>query len=86
MSVDTVSDETAFYPYMWVDGPDECVELYAAANFRCTYASYGGVGCPSGSFTAPSDGSYRVVVQSGGSCVSEEVSYTIDVRTDPSEL
>ena len=80
VTVDTIAADTAFDPQVYVTGPSECIVGSADDTFDCSYPppSYQ---CPSLSFTADEAGTYRVVVRSLGSCVSDEGAYAVDVRT-----
>ncbi len=83
VTVDTVSDGTAFDPWMWVNDGESCTIGEADDSFDCTFPppKYS---CPSVSFTAAGT-AYEVVVASYGSCAGAlgEYALSIDTSTDP---
>jgi hypothetical protein len=62
VTVDTVDAATAFLPWMMLNGPDECLDVYAIDNFTCAFPPASGYGCPSIEYQVPTDGEYTLVV------------------------
>ncbi len=82
--VDTVAENTAFDPWMWINDPSQCTSDWADDTFDCTF--------PPPSYTCPaidltvSEGTYQVVVHSYGSCAGTTGEYElrVDAPADPS--
>jgi hypothetical protein len=78
VTVDTVADETAFDPRMWVNDPDGCTIAAADDSFACTYPppTYE---CPGVIVEDLTAGTYTVVVNSYGDCAGETADYSLAV-------
>ncbi len=77
LSVDTVSAETTFDPFLWVISPDGCTYLKSDESFECSFAP-DAFGCPGLAFLAPQGGTWTAVVGVGSSCEGETAGYRID--------
>ncbi len=79
ITIDTVSDDTAFDPRMWVNDGDACTVYYADDNFTCTFPPPQYT-CPSIETEATEAGvTYSVYVASYGSCAGSEAGYAIKI-------
>ncbi|MDP2310724.1 MAG: hypothetical protein Q8P18_32200 [Pseudomonadota bacterium] len=79
VTVDTVSAETAFDPWMWINGSDECAVLLTDDNFDCTFPPPTYM-CPSAELEDLTAGdTYEIVVASYGDCTAELVEYQLSV-------
>jgi hypothetical protein len=76
VTVDTVSDATAFDAAMFLNGPDTCSEVFADDNFYCEYTPVN-YRCPSLEYAVTADGTHSVHVFSYGSCRGSTADYRI---------
>ena len=85
VTLDTVSDASTFDPTMWINDGASCTFLEADDSFDCAFPPPSGYQCPSGQFTASSDGTYQVVVRSAGDCDGSSGDYalSVDAASDP---
>ena len=79
VSVDTLSEKTAFNPYMFLTG-DGCFMNIADESFACTYPPKWGGNCPSFKIPVTAGVEYDVFVLDGG-CPSSTIDYKIVVDT-----
>lgn len=77
ITVDTVADDTAFDPRLYLNTPDGCTSMTADDNFDCTFPppSYA---CPSLELQTGA-GTHQVVIIAAGSCAGEIAEYSIRV-------
>jgi len=78
VTVDTVSDGSAFDPYMAVVDPSGCTISTSDDAFECTFPPPKW-GCPSISFEATEAGTYAVDVTSYGDCAGTSANYAVYV-------
>jgi hypothetical protein len=82
VTIDTVSNATAFDPYVWVNDGASCSVAFADDSFDCTYPPPDYY-CPSLSFDAADSGTYQIVVASYGSCADDSLAqYEVIVDND----
>ena len=83
VSVDTVSDPTAFDPQFIINDSLGCTVMSADDNFTCTYVPQA-FSCPSAEITV-TPGTHYVKVQSLGSCngLTAEYEILVDAPADP---
>jgi len=81
ISVDTVSADTAFDPWLFVVEPDGCTTAFADDNFDCTYPppEYS---CPAAAVSTEA-GTYQIGVMAyNGSCAGGSAEYELSINAD----
>jgi hypothetical protein len=78
VSVDTVSDATAFDAAFFINGPDTCTAVFADDSFYCEYTPVN-YRCPSAQLNVTTDGTHSVHVFSYGSCQGSSADYRIHI-------
>jgi hypothetical protein len=73
ITLDMVSEDTAFDAWFWINDPEGCTIAAADDNFECSYAPIA-YGCPS-IIIAEEAGAYQFVVQSLGQCTGKHAGY-----------
>ncbi len=77
-SVDTVAAATAFTPFLWVNGPEECTLVDGIDDVPCTFdAANPGRSCPAVSLVLPAAGTYVLHVGSDLGCVGSVGAYAL---------
>ena len=79
VTVDTVAPNTAFVPDLWLNTPEDCTDLVAYGEVRCTY---GGEHCPSARTRLARDGPYQLIVASTSWCASSRAEYELTFDLD----
>ena len=77
LSVDTIAADSAFDPWVYVNGPDSCFAASADDSFDCTFEPTD-YQCPSMAYEAADAGTHQVVVSSYGSCTGESGEYELN--------
>jgi hypothetical protein len=80
ITVDTVTADTAFDPWFYLNDPLGCTILLADDNFRCTFEPLA-YRCPSGTFEALTAGTYEIEVHSMGACTGKTAAYSLGVTS-----
>ncbi len=80
VTIDTLSERTAFVPNFEVKNPDGCTVLKARYGFTCSYPPPQGYSCPSASFESTTPGTYSVVVSAITPCAGPTTEYEIRVE------
>jgi hypothetical protein len=83
LRLDTVDSDTAADLWLWLNGPDGCVELVADDELDCTYAP-SRFRCPGAVIEAPEAGAWQLVVASTGeACSGERAGYRLESSVQP---
>ena len=80
VTLDMVSEDTAFDAWFFINDPEGCTVLAADDNYECSYAPIA-YGCPS-AIVAAEAGAYQVVVQSLGQCTGKHAGYQFRFQQD----
>jgi hypothetical protein len=84
VTVNTLSDETAFDPMMWVNDGEACTDYMSYGGMRCEYGMTW-YQCPAVEFVSQG-GSYELVVTSQSTCSSGRGEYELRVETSGDPL
>gem|GEM_PF-5230657 len=82
INLDLVSEDTAFFSWVWVTSPSGCVHSYPDNNVgetrECSYALHGEL-CPSFELVTDEPGEWTVFVTNYPVCIGDTASYRLDL-------